>query len=394
MKNISSLLLSCVLCACLCAQTAPPSLKYFGYAVVDCGFDDPNDIGTMTNYITEVDSFSNIAQLCVNDYTDTVIPRVNLMNAHCVVPILSTSSIFYYLANNNAPSGSNYDLYPNYLARWNAFKNANASVLDSSKIGMIYVVDEPTWNGVTFGELDTVCTLLKNDLPGIPLIFVEAWPVLNSLQVPTSMDFIGFDRYGIYDVSTDTTFLNELATLKSKRSATDQKIFLVVDDQYTSGYASNGWSQDTMQYVVQHYYDLAVADTSIIGLAGFTWPGLAVGWLGVRNMTQAVINKNVQIGKMIKANYNPCTFSAVHDVERQETVKIFPNPAPDILNIEMKTESSRKMEIFNSLGSRVVVTYLLSDKDEIDLRKLPSGIYFYRITGENGTSFTGKIVKE
>src|ERR1051326_2852842 len=149
-----------------------------------------------------------------------------------------------------------------------AFKNANASVLDSSKIGMIYVVDEPTWNGVTFGELDTVCTLLKNDLPGIPLIFVEAWPVLNSLQVPTSMDFIGFDRYGIYDVSTDTTFLNQLATLKSKRSVTDQKIFLVVDDQYTSGYASNGWSQDTMQYVVQHYYDLAVADTSIIGLAG------------------------------------------------------------------------------------------------------------------------------
>ena len=394
MKHISSLLLACALCICLHAQTAPPNLKYFGYAIVDCGFDDPNDIGAMTNYITEVDSFSNIAQLCVNDYTDTVIPRVNLMNAHCVVPILSTSNIFYYLANNNAPSGSNYDLYPNYLARWNAFKAANASVLDSTKIGMIYVVDEPTWNGVTFGELDTVCTLLKNDLPGIPLIFVEAWPVLNSLQVPATMDFIGFDRYGIYDVSSDTAYLNKLALLKSKRSSVDQKIFLVVDDQYTSGYASNGWSQDTMQYVVQHYYDLAVADTSIIGLAGFTWPGLAVGWLGVRNMTQPVISKNVQIGKMIKANYNPCTFSSVNDTKENEIIKIFPNPVQDKLNIEMKSKGERKMEVFNTLGQLVISTQLLSDKNEVDLQKLSGGIYFYRITNSNKILCTGRLVKE
>src|SRR5579872_2196756 len=81
------------------SQNAPARLKYFGFAIVDCGLDDPNDTAKLTNYISEVDSFSNVAQMCVSSYTDTIINRVNLMNNHCVKPILATSSIFLYLAN-------------------------------------------------------------------------------------------------------------------------------------------------------------------------------------------------------------------------------------------------------------------------------------------------------
>src|ERR1051326_8679233 len=192
----------------LLAQAPPPArLKYFGFAFVDCGIDDPNDTVVNTNYTTEVDSFSNIAELHFNNDSDTIIGRVNLMNAHCMKPILSVSSVFVYLANSNGPSGSNYDLYPNYLARWNHFKTVNSSVLNSNKIEMIYVCDEPTWNGVTFGELDTICTTIHNDFPNIPLIFVEAFTEVANVQVPATVTWIGFDHYGIPDVSTDTTYL-------------------------------------------------------------------------------------------------------------------------------------------------------------------------------------------
>src|ERR1051325_4823420 len=292
------------------AQAPPPSrLKYFGFAFVDCGIDDPNDTVVNTNYTTEVDSFSNIAEMHFDHDTDNIISRVNLMNSHCMKPILSVSSVFVYLANSNGPSGSNYDLYPNYLARWNTFKTINASVLNSNQIEMIYVCDEPTWNGVTFGELDTICTTIHNDFPNIPLIFVEGWPTLSQLQIPATVTWVGFDHYGIENVSTDSTYLAWLDTLKSKRSTPAQKIMLVFDDEWNAGYWPSGWQPDTMEQVFEHYYDLALADTDVIGLAGFTWPGIAPGWLGARSLPQNVIDKTVQIGKMIKSNYDPCNLT-------------------------------------------------------------------------------------
>lgn len=377
----------------LFSQTAPPSrLKYFGFALVDCALDDPNDTVVMTNYITEVDSFSNIAQLYVSNYTDTIIDRVNLMNAHCVKPILSTSGIFVYLANSNGPSGSNYDLYPDYLTRWNTFKTTNASVLNSGQIEMIYVCDEPTWNGLTFGELDTICTTIKNDFPDIPLLFVEAYTMVAQVQVPLTVDWIGFDHYGIYDVSTDPSYLAWLDTLKSRRSRPDQKIFLVFDDEWNAGFWPAGWQPDTMEQVVEHYYDLALADTTVIGLAGFTWPGIAPGWLGARSLPQNVIDKTVQIGKMIKANYDPCNTAGVPDHQPGTALMIYPNPVKDRLNLMLPDPSAGRVIIYNAQGKIIKDVSYTVREFSIPLQDLSAGIYFYR-AGDREL-YSGKFIKE
>ena len=45
------------------AQTAPPHLRYFGFALIDVFWDDPHDTSAITNYLSEVDTFSNVAHV-------------------------------------------------------------------------------------------------------------------------------------------------------------------------------------------------------------------------------------------------------------------------------------------------------------------------------------------
>jgi hypothetical protein len=378
------------------SQTAPPArLKYFGFAFVDCGIDDPNDVSLTTNYTAEVDSFSNIAELHFDNYTDTIIGRVNLMNAHCMRPILSTSSVFLYLANSNGPSGSNYDLYPDYLNRWNIFKTINASVLNAGQIEMIYVCDEPTWNGVTFGELDTICSTIHADFPNIPLIFVEAYTEVANVQVPTSVTWIGFDHYGIMDVSTDVNYLGWLHTLESRRSTPDQRIMLVFDDEWNAGFWPQGWRADTIEQVLSHYYDLALADTNVIGLAGFTWPGIAPGWLGARSLPQHVIDKTVQIGQLIKANYDPCISTTAEENRTEPGISVYPNPAGERLNFDFSGDHGiHLVRIYNSFGALVSEISMDSDLISFPLNDLSSGIYFYAISNAKGHILdSGKFIK-
>ena len=365
------------------SQTAPSHLKYFGYALVDALYDDPLDASTTTNYIAEVDSFSNVAQLAVYDYTDDINARVNLLNAHCVKPFLSIQSIFYYRIDGNAPSGNHLTLYSNFQARWNSFKATNLAVLNPSKIAALYVADEPVWNGISFSDLNTVCQILKNDFPNIPTMFVEAYPVLNSLVIPTSIDWIGFDRYGIFDPATSSVFLNDLQTLKSKRSTINQKIFLIIDDQWLPYYGAAGYSADTMQYVVQNYYTLATSDTSVVGLIGYLWPGGFddPGQLGVRDMPQSVINKNIEIGKMIKANNSLCAITTSIETinPAKDFFNIYPNPSSEFLTIEMTgIKMKEKFQIYNSIGV-LIKEVDMSQASQINISNLPNGVYFIRL---------------
>ena len=400
MKKIIIQLVLTIFVFAVNAQTAPSHLKYFGFAIIDCLYDDPLDNEPTTNYISEVESFSNIAQMCVYDYTSNITDRVTLMNNHCVLPIVHIQSIFYELVDNSAPSGENLDLISDYESRWNTFKTANNLVLDSSKIAAFYIADEPFWNGLTFSDLDIVSNLIKADFPNIPIMLIEASGALSMLEVPVSVNWLGFDEYGIFDPSTNPSFLDNLDLLKSKKSDPDQDIFLVIDDQWLPLYGDTGYSPDTIRYMVQNYYNLAVSDEEIIGLLGYLWPGGLDDpeQLGVRNMPQSVIDKNIEIGEMIKANYSPCdaTGAELESVE-QYGVVVFPNPAVHELNISFQypiTEKYLSLSIYNVFG-RLVIEKSIRNTNliKIDLTDFDGGLYFYKISNGRGFAAKGKFTK-
>ena len=162
--------------------------------------------------------------------------------------------------------------------------------MTASKVEYFYVSDEPTWNGIGFNELDAVCKLLKHDFPAIKIMFVEAYISLVDLVISKTTDWIGFKRYTIFNPSTNKCFLKNSITLKSKLSTLKQTMFLTIDDQWLPLSGTLGVTPDSVSFMVQDYYKVALTEPPISGLVGYLWPG---GFdepkqLGVRDMPQSV----------------------------------------------------------------------------------------------------------
>lgn len=61
--------------------------------------------------------------------------------------------------------------------------------------------------------------------------------------------------------------------------------------------------------------------------------------------------------------------------------QIYPNPTEEYLTITSEKHPIRKIEIFNTLGTKVLSTTSHSDTSTISIHALPSGLYFVRING-------------
>jgi hypothetical protein len=275
---------------------------------VNTGIDDPTDGVAKTNYTDEVSYFTNLNQYAVYDPAQSVVADLDSMVSACTKPFMAISAIFWYRLDANAPSGNRYALYADWRVRWAAFKSKNQAALNTSRVGAFYLLDEPTWNGVSFADLDTISQALKADFPAIPILLVEAYPVLSMLEVPVTVDWIGFDRYGIFDPAKNAGYLRDLATLKSKRS-NNQKIVIVSDTQWLPSYEiDSGISPLKLGPTFDSYYALAASDPDVVGLLGYLWPAGFDGpkALGARNLPSSVQAVLVDQGKRIKANYSPC----------------------------------------------------------------------------------------
>jgi uncharacterized protein (TIGR02145 family) len=66
-------------------------------------------------------------------------------------------------------------------------------------------------------------------------------------------------------------------------------------------------------------------------------------------------------------------------------IKIFPNPARDLIQVEMKGNSAMELKIFNGTGEVVLEKILTENNREIDVRHLPSGIYIVSLSSDAGT---------
>lgn len=286
----------------LLAESVETPARYFGYAVVDCGYDDPLDSEVRTNYVSEVASFTNIGQMCAYDPSDNIVARLQFMTDNGMQAILSIQGIFFEgRPDATQGSGMKYTLYPNYLSRWNAFVSKNNLSQHISKIGTFYVVDEPGWNGVSTQALKIAADTIKASFPTVPVAISEAASKISSLTIPSSVDLIGLVHYAVPNPDTDPAILSELAQLKAKRTSTAQKIFLVMDAQWLPFYGEAGYPETYMASIATAYYNLAISDPEIIGIFGYTWPGGMDDsqQKGTRNLPESVIAEHIRIGKLI-----------------------------------------------------------------------------------------------
>ena len=283
-------------------------IKHFGFTLVDTHWDDPTDSETKSNYADEIHTFSNLADILVANPSDDLVQRAHNFKDLELKAILHLNELFFELVDANSPSGTNYNLRADYEERWNTFNFINHSILNANYIGALYIGEEPTWNGITFSELNNVAQLIKAEKPTIPLLVIEAFPSLNDLQVPELIDWIGFDRYFVRDPNINTDYQKDWKTLQSKITNPSQKIMVIMDSHYID-WAHGGFGNidvREMGEVANNYYKLAKSDKRVIGILGYFWPN---GFdtpesIGARGMPSNVKSEYERIGKEMTGKNN------------------------------------------------------------------------------------------
>lgn len=81
------------------------------------------------------------------------------------------------------------------------------------------------------------------------------------------------------------------------------------------------------------------------------------------------------------------------EINQNETFKFYPNPANNKINIEGFQDSEFNLSILNINGQELLKQEIRNRKTQIDISKLPSGIYFIKLTNDE-TVEVRKIIKE
>ncbi|MDZ7776908.1 MAG: T9SS type A sorting domain-containing protein [Bacteroidales bacterium] len=93
-----------------------------------------------------------------------------------------------------------------------------------------------------------------------------------------------------------------------------------------------------------------------------------------------------------------CPGVGIHKPEAEVPVSVSPNPATDVLHVEMETapESPANLTIYNMSGKPVKQVSIQRKHTTIDLSELTAGIYLLRFTSLNSNSplFSKRIIKE
>ena len=82
--------------------------------------------------------------------------------------------------------------------------------------------------------------------------------------------------------------------------------------------------------------------------------------------------------------------------DEANNISIFPNPTSGILNIDLEIlhEGKATIQILNTLGEVLNTEVISLQNPTLNIEHLPIGIYFLKITGNNNTNITKKIIKQ
>jgi len=69
--------------------------------------------------------------------------------------------------------------------------------------------------------------------------------------------------------------------------------------------------------------------------------------------------------------------------ELENSLKLYPNPTASILNVEAEGMSS--LEVYNTVGQRVMQQEVNGNKAQVNTQSLNSGMYFIRIIANDGS---------
>jgi hypothetical protein len=230
------------------------TVQYFGYFAARLSLSGGN-------HLAEVRDRTNMNWVQFSD-VDKYRPEVlgGCKPHSCIV---STGNEFF-TGCDGAPA-PNCNLYPNYRERWLRLADEVRSRID--KVGAFYLLDEPQFRGATTDEVATAARTIKETFPTIPVMMVEAGPkVTASLQIPTEVDWVGFDWY----CQPFSAVQSKLSILNSGTTPT-QRLWLMPEAAPLAecGGAPGHQTDAEIAKLQFDYLRLAESNPRVIGLLAF-----------------------------------------------------------------------------------------------------------------------------
>jgi hypothetical protein len=73
-------------------------------------------------------------------------------------------------------------------------------------------------------------------------------------------------------------------------------------------------------------------------------------------------------------------------------IKVYPNPATDVINIASADKTMLQLSLINSGGTTVLQKATNSEKEQLQISHLGKGIYFIKITFADGSEKVQKVM--
>lgn len=274
-------------------STAAGQLQWFGYAG---GGDNAMLDGTAsyTNF-GEFQTDGNAASTAATD-------RINAMAQRNVKALVELGKLLW----EPGGAGTYAWLYSDYQARWNTWKQANASVLTSSKVLGFIVRDEPFTGMVNIYQVEAAAQMVKQTFPWAKIIMIEAADTVGCADIGCyfnqyasiikTVDWIGLDKYA-FDPTGDVAFHDDV--VKMKDTYPGRKFIYVADGFWDASHAEAfGNDINIMRNIMTSWYDVARNDPDAVMLAIFIWDTFG-GSTGSRDFPYAVLQEHTRIGREI-----------------------------------------------------------------------------------------------
>lgn len=200
---------------------------------------------------------------------------------------------------------------------------------------------------------------------------------------------VGFENTG----NAPALNIHVLDTLPDQVDVNSLRMQAASARMYTSVYHAGGHNIIKFDFPGINLPDSVHNPHNCTGMFAFTIKtktGLAVGThipnkVGIYFDNNEVVMTNT-VTNIIGAPVNANTIAA------QGSLKIYPNPANDLLTIKTAEGSYSSFTITNSMGQVLMQQQLGGTTTNINIKSLPSGVYYINLVGNNGTE-TKKFVK-
>ena len=161
--------------------------------------------------------------------------------------------------------------------------------------------------------------------------------------------------------------------------------------------SSNDWDNSTKEeYLCNNNYSLS--DLILPGGSDLIFNGCEICENQIHMVTEVKYyswdNSTTKwdYGESAIAHYSAQDITGIDQINK-ESVRLFPNPATDYVNVQFSgNEDDVQFDLFDLAGHNVL-SKQVANNQQIALKELSKGIYFYNFQ-LNGKTFAGKLIKQ